>query len=217
MKTTKSILSALFLLVTSIIFSQKSVVVEGVNWSTENLSISKFNNGDPIFQSKTDLEWIQACESKKPSFIEVVNTLGKKEKLYNYYVLIDKRGVLPKDMRFPVGGEYLELNDFLVKNPNNSKLFNFVLTDSYILNSCGELRKERGNDFWYLDIANMPIDACIEMDTGPAMMIMSSIEDSDGIAFPLFSNGAFSGIESSGTFGGLGSGRLIRLVYTKAQ
>jgi hypothetical protein len=214
MKSIITTLLSFVLLSNSAIFSQKSINVEGVYWSTENLSVTKFNNGDPIFQAKTELEWIQACKSKKPSFIEVLNTLGKKEKLYNYYVLIDKRGILPKDMRFPIGAEFLKLNDFLVKTPTNSIGFNFVLTDAYMLKSCGEISKERINDFWYLDPANIPIADVLEMDMGPSMGILLCGEEN---TFPLCTNGGFSQFESTGGLGGLGSGKLIRLVYTKPQ
>ena len=95
------------LFISNLLVSQTTSDVNGINWFTDNLSVSSFNNGEPIFNAKTDLEWRDACVKKKPAYFEIITSLGKKEKLYNYYVLIYKRGVLPKDMRFPVGGEYL--------------------------------------------------------------------------------------------------------------
>jgi hypothetical protein len=92
---------------------------------------------------------------------------------------------------------------------------NFHLTDTYLLNSCNELIKEKSNDFWYLDIENMPIADMLEMDMGPSMGILTCENES---GFPLCTNGSFSGIGSTGALnGGLGSGKLVRFVYTKAQ
>ena len=208
-------LTIILLVLSFSVSSQASLNADGVYWSTVNLSVSKFNNGDPIFKAKSDQEWIQACKEKKPAYMDVLNSMGKTEKLYNYYVLMDKRGILPKDTRYPTGQEYLKFNDFLSTHVDKVKNMNFHLTDTYLLNSCNELIKEKSNDFWYLDIENMPIADMLEMDMGPSMGILTCENES---GFPICTNGSFSGIGSTGALnGGLGSGKLVRFVYTKAQ
>ena len=37
-------------------------------WMTENLSVKKFNNGDPIPEAKTDADWLKAGQDKSPAW-----------------------------------------------------------------------------------------------------------------------------------------------------
>ena len=37
-------------------------------WMTSNLNISKFQNGDPIYEAKTKAQWNKASKDKKPTF-----------------------------------------------------------------------------------------------------------------------------------------------------
>ena len=68
MKTTRFLL----LLLLSIFYSCKSdnstVVIGNDEWMTENLSVKKFNNGDPIPEAKTEAEWLKAGQSKSPAY-----------------------------------------------------------------------------------------------------------------------------------------------------
>jgi hypothetical protein len=62
----------LFLLLLSVIYSCKSnndtVVIGNNEWMTENLSVKKFINGDPIPEAKTEAEWLKAGQSKSPAW-----------------------------------------------------------------------------------------------------------------------------------------------------
>lgn len=213
MKVLMSILSLSFFLSNSIYYSQ-SILINDLNWSTKNLNVSKFNNGDAIFQAKSEQEWIEACKKKIPAFIVIVNKMGETEKLYNYYVLADNRGVLPKNTRYPSGSEFLSLSSYLKNNPKSTKDLNFILSEAIYTESCGDLSKQSLNDFWYLDLVNFPIADALEMDMGASMAISVCGDES---VFPLCQDGSFSGFMSSGGFGGLGSGKLIRFIYINSK
>lgn len=81
-------------------------------WMTENLSVKKFNNGDPIPEAKTEEEWLKAGQDKLPAWC-VQNNRKENEKaygiLYNYYAIIDPRGLIPKGYRLPSDLEWTNL------------------------------------------------------------------------------------------------------------
>jgi uncharacterized protein (TIGR02145 family) len=94
----------------------KSVKIGEQIWMSENLNVSNFRNGDPIPQSKSLDEWLNAEKSKQPSWCYYENDTknGKKYgKLYNYYAVNDGRGLAPKGWKIPTDKEWGVLTDFL--------------------------------------------------------------------------------------------------------
>jgi len=64
----------------------------------KNLNVSTFRNGDAISEAKTDEEWRTAGENKKPVWYYYDNEYSNGEKygkLYNWYAVIDPRGLAP--------------------------------------------------------------------------------------------------------------------------
>jgi uncharacterized protein (TIGR02145 family) len=85
-------------------------------WSTKNLDVSTFRNGDPISEVKTNAEWQKAGEEHKPAWCYYNNDIanGKKYgKLYNFYAVSDSRGMAPAGWHIPTFDEWKLLNDFL--------------------------------------------------------------------------------------------------------
>ncbi len=62
-----------------------------------------FLNGDQIIQAQSSSEWKNACAIKLPAWCYADSKL-KRGILYNYFVLLDKRGIAPKN-------KYLSLKD----------------------------------------------------------------------------------------------------------
>jgi len=68
-------------------------------WTTTNLNVSKFKNGDLIKEAKTNEEWNDALDNGIPAWCYLDNdpsngkTLGK---LYNYYAVINLKGLAPE-------------------------------------------------------------------------------------------------------------------------
>jgi uncharacterized protein (TIGR02145 family) len=83
---------------------------------TTNLNVSKFRNGDPIPEVKDPLEWQKAYESKQPAWCYYDNdpSYGTKYgKLYNYWTVIDSRGLSPDGWHIASYDDFEELRKFL--------------------------------------------------------------------------------------------------------
>lgn len=76
----------------------KTIKIGNQIWMAENLKVTKFKNGDVIRQAKNIDEWINSGIMKEPvwCYYEYNNSndilYGK---LYNWYAVIDKRGLAP--------------------------------------------------------------------------------------------------------------------------
>ena len=80
-------------------------------WMTQNLDLSKFQNGDSIPEAKTDADWVKATKLKQPAWCYYNNDTTAKNygKLYNWYAVNDKRGLAPAGWHIPVETEWTRL------------------------------------------------------------------------------------------------------------
>jgi len=100
----------------SSIDTTSSVSIGSQNWMKFNLNTSKFRNGDVIKNAITDKEWNDAYISKKPAWCYRNNdsTNGLKYgKLYNWFAIIDSRGLAPVGWHMPSDKEWTELSTTL--------------------------------------------------------------------------------------------------------
>ena len=68
-------------------------------WSTSNLNVSKFKNGESIKEAKTAAEWEDALDKGIPAWCYYENNpqFGKEYgKLYNYYAVTSLKGLAPE-------------------------------------------------------------------------------------------------------------------------
>jgi uncharacterized protein (TIGR02145 family) len=98
-------------------YSQKKDTVRIGNqlWSSKNLNVNRFRNGDLITQARTKEEWIKAGEEEKPAWCYYNNDsmLGKKYgKLYNWFAVNDPRDLAPVGWRLPYAEDYSQLARF---------------------------------------------------------------------------------------------------------
>jgi uncharacterized protein (TIGR02145 family) len=85
-------------------------------WMSENLNVDKFRNGDSIPQAKSEEEWKKAGESRQPAYCYYENDPAngaKYGKLYNWYAVMDPRGLAPKGWHVPSDAEWRLLTDYL--------------------------------------------------------------------------------------------------------
>jgi uncharacterized protein (TIGR02145 family) len=85
-------------------------------WMTKNLDISTFRNGAPIPQARTDEEWRKAWQKGQPAWCYYDNDRAngaKYGKLYNWYAVIDSRGLAPVGYHIPSDAEWTKLIDYL--------------------------------------------------------------------------------------------------------
>ena len=85
-------------------------------WTTKNLDVSTYRNGEVIFQAKTQKEWQVAADSMKSAWCyyefdeKNAKTYGK---LYNWYAVNDRRGLAPKGYHIPSVADWNILITFL--------------------------------------------------------------------------------------------------------
>lgn len=104
----------------------ETVKIGNQEWSTTNLNVDVFRNGDIIPEIKSFVEWQQANENQAPAWCYYENNpeLGAKfGRLYNWYAIIDPRGLAPEGFRVPSKLDLEELLNTLVggidMNSNN--------------------------------------------------------------------------------------------------
>jgi uncharacterized protein (TIGR02145 family) len=85
-------------------------------WTSKNLDVSTFRNGEAIPEAKSEKEWVKAGESKQSAWCYYDNDPKNGEvygKLYNWYAVNDSRGLAPKGYHIPSDAEWTVLTDFL--------------------------------------------------------------------------------------------------------
>jgi uncharacterized protein (TIGR02145 family) len=96
--------------------SMGEVTIGSQVWTSTNLDVSTFRNGDPIPQAKTDEEWKKAEENGEPAWCYNDNDPSngtKYGKLYNWHAVNDPRGLAPNGYHIPTDAEWTILTDYL--------------------------------------------------------------------------------------------------------
>lgn len=89
-----------------------TVFVAGKVWTTQNLNVTHFSDGSEIMRVKTEAEMEQMIAREEPAWFEVVHedepipTFGK---LYNYWAVVDSRGLCPQGYRVPSASDFLDV------------------------------------------------------------------------------------------------------------
>jgi uncharacterized protein (TIGR02145 family) len=100
----------------------KTVKIGSQIWMAENLRTEKFNNGDPIEQITSNRYWQEVSvfamndttlEEIWPLMTYYNNDKQKNNALYNFYVVLDDRGICPQGWHVPSTEEFDELIDYL--------------------------------------------------------------------------------------------------------
>ena len=84
------------------------ILIGSQTWMVENLNVSRFANGDTIFEAKTEDEWVRAGINQQPAwcYYKFNKHQGEKYgKLYNWYAVVDSREISPQGWKIP------DLND----------------------------------------------------------------------------------------------------------
>ncbi|WP_341228409.1 FISUMP domain-containing protein [uncultured Arcticibacterium sp.] len=81
-----------------------STVIGMYEWSTQNLNVKHFRNGESIPEAKTDSEWNMAAQNGTPAWCYYNNDPTNGEKygvLYNWFAVNDPRGIAPEGWNIP--------------------------------------------------------------------------------------------------------------------
>jgi uncharacterized protein (TIGR02145 family) len=89
----------------------KTVKIGAHEWMAQNLDVSLFRNGDSIPQAKTDQDWEKAGKEMTPAWCYYQNPANGKKygKLYNWYAVVDPRGLAPEGWHVPTDSDYMQL------------------------------------------------------------------------------------------------------------
>ena len=104
------------LLNVQLVNAQGDVKIGTQVWTSKNLDVSTFRNGEPIPQAKSEGEWIKSNQNEQPAWCYYDNDVQndkKYGKLYNWYAVNDSRGLAPKGYHVPTDAQWTVLTDFL--------------------------------------------------------------------------------------------------------
>jgi uncharacterized protein (TIGR02145 family) len=85
-------------------------------WMSSNLNVTRFRNGDSIPEAVSKEDWIKYGQEGRPAYcvIQNMNSAGiKYGKLYNWFAVVDPRGLAPKGWHIPSDEEWTSLTDYL--------------------------------------------------------------------------------------------------------
>ena len=134
--------------------SYKTVKIGDQEWMAENLNTDQFRNGDIIAEAKSRIEWQKAFFSKEPvwSYYGYDPANGQKYgKMYNWYAVVDPRGLAPAGWHVPSDAEWTQLTDYLGGE---------VISGTKLKSSRGW--KENGNGNNQSQFSGLPGGACAD-------------------------------------------------------
>ncbi len=93
-----------------------SVIIGSQEWMTKSLDVDTFRNGDPIPEANSYEEWGAANLERRPAWCYYLEDPHNGElygRLYNYYAVIDPRGLAPEGWHVSTQSEWKEMFDHL--------------------------------------------------------------------------------------------------------
>ena len=85
-------------------------------WMSENLKTTRYNNGDEIPTGLTDGDWQNNTSGALAVYDDNELNADIYGRLYNWYAVVDNRGVCPENFHVPTDGEYILLTNYLGGN-----------------------------------------------------------------------------------------------------
>lgn len=102
----------------------ETVVIDGLEWSTKNLNVKTFRNGEVIPEAKTEEEWFAANENSQPAWCSFNNDAANEKThglLYNWHAISDSRGLAPEGWHVASSREWQQIIEKLGGEDNAGK------------------------------------------------------------------------------------------------
>ncbi len=130
-------------------FFSFNVNSQSKSWDRQDLSVTKFRNGEDLFFAQSDQDWEKASDDGIPAYCYYDGDPANGV-LYNWFAVNDSRGLAPNGWLIPTKEDFVELKDLFktLKSPNggwNSKVYR---PSNYNFNSNGYRTFESGTDFY---------------------------------------------------------------------
>jgi uncharacterized protein (TIGR02145 family) len=94
----------------------KIVSIGTQDWMTENLKVTRYQNGDPIQLVTDKYQWLYFGSSRTGAFCNYNNDINYVETygcLYNAYAATDTRNIAPIGWHVPTEADWMKLSDYL--------------------------------------------------------------------------------------------------------
>ena len=101
------------LLLLSFSIKAQDVKIGKQTWTTKNLDVSTYRNGDAIPQVQDNAAWADLTTGAWCYYENKPANGTKYGKLYNWYAVNDPRGLAPKGYHIPTDAEWRILTDYL--------------------------------------------------------------------------------------------------------
>ncbi|QNR25790.1 fibrobacter succinogenes major paralogous domain-containing protein [Croceimicrobium hydrocarbonivorans] len=89
-----------------------TTIVANYEVMAENYAVTKFRNGDPIYEAKSEEDWHSAAREGRPAYCKIEGPTGQEAAsgyLYNWFVVRDPRGFAPEGWKVPSKAEFTEM------------------------------------------------------------------------------------------------------------
>jgi uncharacterized protein (TIGR02145 family) len=116
-----------------------TVMIGNQEWSTKNLNVSKYRNGDIIPQVTDPTAWANLTTGAWCYYNNDPANGPIYGKLYNWYAVNDPRGLAPQGYHIPTDAEWSSIINFIDPNSNGG---------TTIPNQAGGAMKESGTVHW---------------------------------------------------------------------
>jgi uncharacterized protein (TIGR02145 family) len=116
----------------------------------ENLNVTKFRNGDSIPEAKSSEEWRWAGENEQPAWCYLNNDpLNETNfgKLYNFYAIIDPRGLAPAGWRIVSDCDYENYSRDTIHYNKEGVCFYKLFASNFLNNSSNSGIREYNGEF----------------------------------------------------------------------
>jgi uncharacterized protein (TIGR02145 family) len=111
----------LFVIIYSNSFSQNYVFIGKTHWADHNLNTSTFSNGDSLTRAKNSEEWEDLFKQGIPAYCSAYYNSKNDSvfgKVYNWWAVVDYRGLAPEGFMIPSIQDWVDLKKHLNYDTN---------------------------------------------------------------------------------------------------
>jgi len=109
----KTVLSLFIVMLFAQINYAQTITIGTQVWTSKNLNVSTYRNGDVIPQVQDENVWAKLTTGAWCYYNNDASNGTKYGKLYNWYAVHDPRGLAPNGYHIPTDAEWTKLTDYL--------------------------------------------------------------------------------------------------------